>query len=79
MVILVFPLEVKGEGTQISFTRNLFRAKRLREELISDEELSLVKNYIIGQILYSADGPFAQASLLKNMHIQGVGLSFMKL
>ena len=53
-----------------------FELRRLREELISDKELSLVKNYIIGQILNSADGPFAQASLLKNMHVQGVGFEF---
>ena len=30
----------------------------------------------MGQILNSADGPFAQASLLKNMHVQGVGFEF---
>ena len=30
----------------------------------------------MGQILKSADGPFAQASLLKNMHVQGVGFEF---
>ena len=54
--------EVKGEGTQLALQEIYFELRRLREELISDEELSLVKNYIIGQILNSADGPFAQAS-----------------
>ena len=68
--------EVKGEGTQLALQEIYFELRRLREELISDKELSLVKNYIIGQILNSADGPFAQASLLKNMHVQGVGFEF---
>ena len=30
----------------------------------------------MGQILKSADGPFAQLGLLKNMHIQGLGFDF---
>ena len=68
--------EVKGEGTQLALQEIYFELRRLREELIPDEELSLVKNYIMGQILNSADGPFAQASLLKNMHVQGVGFEF---
>ena len=68
--------EVKGEETQLALQEIYYELRRLREELIPDEELSLVKNYIMGQILNSADGPFAQASLLKNMHIQGVGFEF---
>lgn len=33
--------------------------KRLREELISEEELLLVKNYLLGSILGDLDGPFS--------------------
>ena len=53
-----------------------YELRRLREEIIPEEELSLVKNYMMGQILKSADGPFAQVGLLKNMHLQGVGFEF---
>lgn len=35
--------------------------KRLREELIKDEELDLVKNYLMGVFLKSIDTPFALA------------------
>ena len=38
--------EVKGEGTQLALQEIYFELRRLREELISDKELSLVKNYI---------------------------------
>lgn len=33
---------------------------RLREELITERELKLVKNYVLGTFLKSVDGPFAQ-------------------
>ena len=68
--------EVKGESTALALQEIYKELKRLREELIPKEELSLVKNYIMGQILKSADGPFAQVSLLKNMHIQGMDYAF---
>jgi len=68
--------EVKGESTGLALTEIYKELKRLREDLISEEELGLVKNYIMGQILTSADGPFAQASLLKNMHIHRIGFEF---
>jgi predicted Zn-dependent peptidase len=68
--------EVKGESTGLALTEIYKELKRLREDLIPAEELDLVKNYIMGQILTSADGPFAQASLLKNMHVHRIGFDF---
>ena len=68
--------EVKGESTGLALSEIYKELKRLREDLIPEEELGLVKNYIMGQILTSADGPFAQASLLKNMHVHRIGFEF---
>lgn len=68
--------EVKGNSVHIVLKEIYKELKRLREEKISDEEISLVKNYVLGHILKSADGAFAQASLLKNMHIQGTDFSY---
>jgi predicted Zn-dependent peptidase len=42
---------------------------RLKKELISDEELSMVKNYMIGQLMKSVDGPLNIISTLKNFLI----------
>ncbi|MFY8185690.1 MAG: insulinase family protein, partial [Bacteroidia bacterium] len=39
--------------------------KLLREELVDEEELELVKNYILGQFLRSVEGPFALADKFK--------------
>lgn len=42
---------------------------RLKNELISDAELSMVKNYMIGQLMKSVDGPLNMISTLKNFLI----------
>lgn len=41
--------------------------KRLREELVGDEELLLVRNYMIGSILGDLDGPFQIIARWKNI------------
>ena len=41
--------------------------KLLREEIIDDEELSLVRNYMIGGILGDLDGPFHIIAKWKNI------------
>lgn len=41
--------------------------KRLREERVSDEELLLVKNYLIGTVLGDLDGPFHIIARWKNI------------
>ena len=68
--------EVKAESTGVALSEIYKELKRLREDLIPTEELDLVKNYIMGQILTSADGPFEQASLLKNMHVHRISFEF---
>ena len=40
---------------------------RLREELVSENELQLVKNYLLGTFLRSVDGPFAMAEKFKGI------------
>jgi predicted Zn-dependent peptidase len=44
----------------------------LREELIDDEELLLVKNYMIGTILGDLDGPFHIIGRWKNILLNQV-------
>lgn len=43
----------------------------LREELIDDEELSLVKNYLMGSLLGDLDGPFQIIGRWKNLILNG--------
>ena len=49
---------------------------RLREELIPDEELQLVKNFMMGVFLKNVDGPFALADRLKSSLEYDFGYDF---
>lgn len=44
-----------------------FEMNRLREELVPEDELELVKNYLSGMFLRSVDGPFALAERFKGI------------
>lgn len=74
----VISTEVKGESVQLALTEIYKELKRLREELIPQEEINLVKSYVMGQILAASDGSFAQAKLLKNLHTNALDFDFYK-
>jgi zinc protease len=46
--------------------------KRLREELVDDEELLLVRNFMMGSILGDLDGPFQLIARWKNIILNGL-------
>ena len=46
--------------------------KILREELVDEEELLLVRNYLMGSILGDLDGPFQIIGRWKNIILNGV-------
>lgn len=50
--------------------------QRLREELITEAELSLVKNYLLGSFLRSMDGPFAIADRFKGIMEYNLGYDY---
>lgn len=50
--------------------------KRLHEELVSEEELDLVRSYLLGQLLKSADGPYSMTDLYLSAESQGLDSSF---
>lgn len=50
--------------------------KKLREELVDDEELSLVRNYMIGTILGDLDGPFQIMGRWKNIILNGLDAAY---
>ncbi|NPD47193.1 MULTISPECIES: pitrilysin family protein [unclassified Lentimicrobium] len=45
----------------------LIELKRLRTELVGEEEISLVKNYMTGGLLRSLNGPFALGEMMRNL------------
>lgn len=53
-----------------------FEMERLQTELVGPIELDLVKNYMLGQILKSADGPYSMTDLFMSVEPYGLDLDF---
>ena len=51
----------------------------LRTDLIPEEELELVKNYLMGTYLKSLDGPFSLADKFLGIKVYGLGYDFYDL
>lgn len=49
---------------------------RIQTELVGEEELNLVKNYLMGQLLKSADGPYSMTDLYMSVEPYGLDLDF---
>lgn len=68
--------EVGADVTQKALDEIYKEMKILREDLVKEEELTTVKNYIIGQFLRSVDGPFALADKFKGIWQYGLGYDY---
>ncbi|MGC6434168.1 MAG: M16 family metallopeptidase [Crocinitomicaceae bacterium] len=53
-----------------------YEIKRLQEELVGEEELELVRSYLLGQLLKSADGPYSMTDLYLSAEAQGLDSTF---
>lgn len=58
--------DVSSEYTEDTLTEIRKEIRILQEELVSEEELALVKNYYYGEILRELDGVFEQSDTLKH-------------
>lgn len=68
--------EVGTEVREATLTEIQNELTRLKEELVPDDELQLVQNYMLGQLLKSADGPYAMTDLYLGAEIHGKELDF---
>ncbi|MBU8892487.1 MAG: insulinase family protein [Bacteroidales bacterium] len=64
---LVILSEVGANVAKNAIADILTEIKKLREEQISQQELRLVKNYMLGELLRSFDGPFEISAGFKNI------------
>jgi predicted Zn-dependent peptidase len=53
-----------------------FEIERLKTDLVPQEELDLVKNYLLGQLLKSADGPYSMIDLYMGLEPYGLDMEF---
>jgi predicted Zn-dependent peptidase len=72
----VIGTEVGVNTREATFREIEHEFERLKTELIGQEELQLVQNYLLGQLLKSADGPYAMLDLFEGVQTMGLELSF---
>ncbi len=68
--------EVGVETSNNTLKEIYFEINRLQQELVSEEELQLVKNYLLGTFLRSVDGPFALAERFKGIMEYGLDYDY---
>jgi predicted Zn-dependent peptidase len=68
--------EVGKEVKDATLTEIKFEIERLQTELIAEEELNLIRNYLLGQLLKSADGPYSMMDLYLSAEAQGLNFDF---
>ncbi len=68
--------EVGAEVTKDALIEIYKELALLRDELVSEDELSTVKSYMLGNILRSIDGPFALAEKFKSIFEYGLDYTY---
>jgi zinc protease len=68
--------EVGVEVCQSAINEIYFEMNRLRENLVEEDELKLVKNYLLGRFLRSVDGPFAMGERFKGIMEYNLGYDY---
>ena len=67
-VLLKLPVKLAKKCGEATLKEIKYEINQLRNELIEDEELQIVKNYMSGRILRSIDGPMKFSETLKGPH-----------
>ena len=65
--ILVIVSEVGNEYRENTIKEIYYEIQRLKDETIPEEELNLVKNFMLGDLMRSADGPFQVVDIWKSI------------
>ena len=68
--------EVGADVTKDTLKEIYAEIKLLRDELVDEDELETVRNYVLGQFLRSVDGPYALADKFKKVMFYGLDYSY---
>lgn len=74
---LAITTEVESSVTNQALAEIFVEIGRLRDELVPEEELSMVKNVMIGEILRILDGPFGIADITIENILSGRGNDYL--
>ncbi len=72
----VISTEVGVDVTNAALKEVYYEIEKLQTELVEEDELELVRNYLIGVFLRSTDGPFAIGDRLKGILGYGLGYEY---
>ena len=70
--------EVSNEHREATLREIHTEADRLRQDLVPATELDMVRNYLIGTLLTSLDGPFNLASIYQNLLAEDVPFDYFE-
>jgi predicted Zn-dependent peptidase len=73
---LVIATETDNSYVQDTIKEVFFELKRLREELVPEDELERVRQYLLGEFIRDFDGPFAQAQSFRSVADYGLDHCF---
>ena len=68
--------EVRKDVRDATLKEIKYEFECLQNDLVPQGEVELVKNYMLGQLLKSADGPYAMTDLFLSAELQDKGLDF---
>ncbi len=68
--------EVNGDQWETAIKEIIFEINRLKKDLVSQDELQLVRNYLLGNLLSSLDGAFNLASTLQGAYAYNMDANF---
>jgi len=68
--------EVGADVTKDAVKEIYFELNKIQTEKISESELALVRNYMLGTFLRSIDGPFALADRFKGIYFSGLDYDY---
>ncbi len=67
---LYIATEVSPEKSATAVRAIFTELKKLREKLVPEEELSMVRNYILGMLLNGLDGPINSSEMIRNQIVE---------
>lgn len=70
--------EVGSHVCQAAIGEVYLEMRRLRDEPVGEEELDLVRNYLLGTILGSIDGPFRAADTVRGILQGGLSMDYIQ-
>ncbi len=70
--------QVGSKFTRLALQEIYREIEIMQHDLVPDEELTTVRNYLSGQVLQSMDGLFSIASLTRNLIEYGLDISYME-